>query len=420
MPNLLALSFEGQLAPSIDLRCLHPGHRLPDGWGIGYYPGGEPSASVLKEPAPPQGSIRSELVRAWEHLDSSIFLLHIRQATWGAISDANTQPFCLSLGGRDWLIGHSGSLRDRLEPPSDPRFEPVGSTDTETIFCRFMYWVALEGARSLGDLDAKRLHRWFGSMNGHGGLTVILTDGRDVAVYTDKLGEGDMYLWRVTPPYPQLVFGDGDVEVDLTRRGAKSRKGVILSSAPLESATGDADWTKIPPGTLLMIRQGAIRVEIRDLDDAPASDTGSPERAPQRVLRPKPADVQRFQVVHRTTYAYTRPVEKSTHVLRLAPVHDRLQTLLSHETSISVPGQSRRYEDVFGNQTERVLIDTPFTELVIEARSRVELLDTDPLAYRPLKARFEHPPRLDALATAHASTLPSPARVARDPAHRAH
>ena len=31
MPNFLAMSFEGTLAPSFDLRCLHPGHKLPDG-----------------------------------------------------------------------------------------------------------------------------------------------------------------------------------------------------------------------------------------------------------------------------------------------------------------------------------------------------------------------------------------------------
>jgi hypothetical protein len=50
------MSFEGELAPSFDLTCLEPGRALPDGWGLGYYPGGEPSATVLKEPAPPQGS----------------------------------------------------------------------------------------------------------------------------------------------------------------------------------------------------------------------------------------------------------------------------------------------------------------------------------------------------------------------------
>ena len=126
MPNLLALSFEGELAPSIDLRCLHPGKKLPDGWGIGYYPGGEPSAVVLKEPAPPQGSIRSELVKAWEHLESSLFVLHIRRARWGQPSDANTQPFARSHGGRDWILAHAGSLASRFEPAAGTAFEPVG------------------------------------------------------------------------------------------------------------------------------------------------------------------------------------------------------------------------------------------------------------------------------------------------------
>src|SRR5688572_2107932 len=100
MPNFLAMSFEGALAPSFDLRCLSPESKPPDGWGIGYYPGGEPSATVLKEPAPASGSIRGELVKAWEHLASSIFLMHIRTATWGHLSDANTQPFCRAWGRR--------------------------------------------------------------------------------------------------------------------------------------------------------------------------------------------------------------------------------------------------------------------------------------------------------------------------------
>src|SRR5512137_2485486 len=127
MPNLLAMSFEGELAPSFDLRCLSQGAVPPDGWGIGYYPGGEPSAAVLKEPAPPTGSIRSELVKAWEHLEASLFLVHIRTATWGAPTDANTQPFARAWGRRDWLFAHSGSLRERPVARSGSAFEPIGS-----------------------------------------------------------------------------------------------------------------------------------------------------------------------------------------------------------------------------------------------------------------------------------------------------
>jgi transglutaminase-like putative cysteine protease/predicted glutamine amidotransferase len=389
MPNLLALSFEGELAPSLDLRCLHAGRKLPDGWGIGYYPGGEPSASVLKEPAPPQGSIRGELVKAWEHLESSIFVLHVRQATWGSISDANTQPFSLSYAGRDWLIGHSGSLKHRLDAVVAPRFEPVGSTDTELIFCRLLGWLAERGARSLGEVEPESLRGWFDAMNEHGSLTTVLTDGQDLVVYADKYDEGHIHLWRVAPPYERLVLGDADVELDLTRRGAKSRKGVIVCSDPIASSTTvPATWEKVTPGSLVVLRQGALRAEVR----APEARRSQPPRSvAPNLARPARAAVRRLDVRHRTTYTYKVPVEKSTHLLRLVPIHDRLQSVLFHETSLSVDGQARDYEDVFGNQAKRVLIETPFSELCIEARSRVELLDTDPLNFRPLRARSSIP-----------------------------
>src|SRR6266436_701043 len=72
MPNLLAMSFEGPLTPAFDLHCLDPGHKPPDGWGIACYPDGEPAALVLKEAAPPHGSIRSAFFSACDRLESSI------------------------------------------------------------------------------------------------------------------------------------------------------------------------------------------------------------------------------------------------------------------------------------------------------------------------------------------------------------
>jgi transglutaminase-like putative cysteine protease/predicted glutamine amidotransferase len=390
MPNLLALSFEGKLAPSIDLLCLDPGRKLPDGWGIGYYPGGEPSASVLKEPAPPPGSIRGELVKAWEHLESSIFLLHIRAATWGSISDANTQPFLRSYAGRDWLVGHSGSLETRLDPATDAPFSPVGSTDTELVFCKLLSWVAEQGARSIGDLDLEKLHGWLDEMNQNGSLTMVLTDGHDLLAYADRSDVGHVYLWKLSPPYERLLFGDQDVEVDLTKRGAKSRKGVIVCSEPLTSQTTQpTDWTKLPPGGLVVIRQGAVRAEVMPKPAQGKSDP--PKLRVPRIARPTRAEVRRLDLRHRTEYRYAKPVERSTHLFRLVPMHDRLQNLLFHETTISVEGQMRDYEDVFGNQAKRLMVDTPFTEMVIEARSRVELLDTDPLQFRPLRARSSIP-----------------------------
>jgi transglutaminase-like putative cysteine protease/predicted glutamine amidotransferase len=391
MPNLLAMSFEGELAPSFDLRCLRPHRALPDGWGIGYYPGGEPSASVLKEPAPPAGSIRSQLVAAWEHLESSLFVLQIRQATWGAITDANTQPFTRAWGRRDWLFAHAGSLLTRPALDRDATFEPIGSTDTEIIFCELMNRVAECGWPSIGDADLDTLRSWLKSLNELGTLTAVLSDGRDLCLYADREGQVPFHFREVVPPHGDLVFEDDDIEVDLARRGVKSRRGVVAATSPMTvSGNERGEWQLLPPGHLLVVRQGVVRAEVKPPNVSSSPPAGS-WKARRAMARPAKAEVRRYDVRHRTVYRYARPVDRSMHVFRLTPVHDRLQSVLSHQISVSVDGAWRDYEDVFGNAVRRLLIDTTYTELAIEATSRVELLDTDPLSYRPLRARTTFP-----------------------------
>jgi transglutaminase-like putative cysteine protease/predicted glutamine amidotransferase len=386
MPNLLAMSFEGELAPSFDLRCLQPGRTLPDGWGIGYYPGGEPAATVLKEPAPPAGSIRSELVKAWEHLESSVFLLHVRRATWGAPTGANTQPFQRAWGRRDWLFAHSGSLQERPTLRPNPLFEAIGSTDTEAVLCDLLGRIAERGWSTLGDVDLDVLLGWFESLNALGSLTCVLTDGNDLVVHADR-DPSDPGVWvrEVRPPYGELRLGDDDLVVDLTSRGTKSRKGILVSSEPL-SLVGEPEgtWRRLPPGTLLTIRQGAARDERRPGGSAPQPSL--PGLRSRHLTRPEPAPARLYDVVHRTTYRYERPVERSDHKFRLRPFHDQLQTVHGFELACSVDGAVRDYEDVFGNHTRKLSVDTPFAEMVVVARSRVEVLDTDPLSYRALRA----------------------------------
>ncbi len=380
MPNLLAMSFEGELAPSFTLHCLNAGGKMPDGWGLGYYPAGEPSAAVLKEPAPPQASIRSQLALAWEQVASSVFVLHIRHATWGALSDANTQPFSRTWGKRDWMIAHAGSL-DRKPEETQGTFEPVGSTDTEAIFCTLLNRFALRGWRCIADVDLDTMLTWFNELNEIGELTVCLTDGRDLLVHADRRGV-PLWLGQLVPPYEKIAFGDDDLEIDLTRRGAKSRKGVIACTEQLKPRDGDAakamSWAQLAPGQLMVIREGQVIAE--------RAATGA-LLTPRTLWRPARSEPRKFEVVHRTVYKYEQPVERSTHVLRLKPIHDNFQHVLSHQLTISVPGHARDYDDVFGNSVHRVQIESAFDEMVIESRSVVEVLDTDPLGVRPLRVR---------------------------------
>jgi transglutaminase-like putative cysteine protease/predicted glutamine amidotransferase len=404
MPNLLAMSFEGSLTPAFDLHCLDPGRTPPDGWGIACYPGGEPAALVLKEAAPAHGSIRSALVSAWERLESSIFLVHVRTAIWGAITEANTQPFQRAWGRRDWLIAHSGSLERKLALPT--RFEPVGSTDSEQVLCDLLARIAGRGFRSMGEVPPQLLLAWFHELNFHGGLTTALADGEDLLVYADRRGQGEAWVWELLPPYGQVAFGDRDLTVDLTRRGIRSRKGIIVCSDPLEAREGERGaWRRLAPGHLLIVRQGAVRAELgpkamEGLTSTPSVSAVVPpagEQPPSFVTRARPvhhtarADVRRYEVLHRTVYRYQGAVERSSHLLRLFPIHDRLQTVHACQLEVSVPGQQRDFEDVFGNRVRRVLLDTPFTELSIAARSEVEVLDVDPLDFRPARLRSTIP-----------------------------
>jgi transglutaminase-like putative cysteine protease/predicted glutamine amidotransferase len=384
VPNLLAMSFEGELAPSFTLHCLESGRTLPDGWGLGYYPAGEPSAAILKEPAPPTSSMRSQLALAWEQVASSLFLLHIRHATWGALSDANTQPFSRTWGRRDWLVAHAGSLDQRLTDVAGP-FEPVGSTDTEQLFCQLLNRCVEKNWRSLAEADLGTVIGWISEFNEHGGMTMCLTDGRDLLVHADRRGQ-PLWFGELLPPYGRIEFGDSDLGVDLTKRGAKSRKGIIISTEPLEAREGDAaqalNWRQLEPGQVLVIREGAVIA---------AGSSGGAVETVRRSRMPAKAEPRTYKITHKNVYTYPKTIERSQHVLRLTPVHDRFQDVLSHKLNISVPAASREYEDVFGNQTNRIVVESPFTELILESESIVKVLDTNPLGYGQLKVKSTIP-----------------------------
>jgi transglutaminase-like putative cysteine protease len=141
-------------------------------------------------------------------------------------------------------------------------------------------------------------------------------------------------------------------------------------------------WRRLDPGTLLVIREGAVVSERR---------TGGSLETQRELRRPARAEPKLYDVTHRTVYKYDKAVERSTHMLRLTPVHDRLQAVRAHELVVSVPHAGREYEDVFGNRVRRILIETPFDEMVIESKSVVEVLDIDPLGFGPLRVQSTIP-----------------------------
>lgn len=106
-----------------------------DGWGIAYYEGKD--VRVLRDTAAAATSACARFVQ--EHdLRSTLVIAHVRRATVGAVTLANTQPFCRQLGGRMHVFAHNGNLPGLSELGAAQHFafhRPVGDTDSEVAFC---------------------------------------------------------------------------------------------------------------------------------------------------------------------------------------------------------------------------------------------------------------------------------------------
>jgi len=81
-----------------------------------------------------------------------------------------------------------------------------------------------------------------------------------------------------------------------------------------------------------------------------------------------------FDVSHRTTYTYRKPVLQSEHLVHLAPRQNRRQRVLRHSLLVEpAPSSNIAFADYFGNATTILAIDDEHTELVAHARSTVEV-----------------------------------------------
>lgn len=108
--------------------------RYRDGWGVAFYQGND--VALFREPT---AAGDSPLVR---HLEAhgpstTLAISHIRHATRGMVSLANTQPFVRQVMGRIHVFAHNGDLPG-VEASGTlvfDRYRPVGTTDSESASC---------------------------------------------------------------------------------------------------------------------------------------------------------------------------------------------------------------------------------------------------------------------------------------------
>ena len=231
-----------------------------DGWGLAFHDGRD--VRLYKEPEPAEDSAWLSFVTQ-RRLSSRLVLSHIRHATRGGISFANTQPFVRELGGRMHVFTHNGRL-DGIESHhanKRQRFRPVGETDSEIAFCLLLERLAHLWSNEAVPSDDARfsiISRFAADLRQLGPANFIYTDGDSVFVHGHRRTQHD---GTIAPPglwcLSRRCIGESE---ELARAGvviepAEPMQEVLLfASVPL---TGE-HWRPLMEGELVAARSSEI------------------------------------------------------------------------------------------------------------------------------------------------------------------
>ncbi|AMC33231.1 class II glutamine amidotransferase [Janthinobacterium sp. B9-8] len=217
-----------------------------DGWGIAFFEGD--GCRMFLDYLPSASSPIADLVRAYP-IKSTNVIAHIRKATQGQISLANTHPFRRELWGRYWIFVHNGNLPERPDLAGS-RFLPVGSTDSEHAFC----WILSELSQRFDSCPPllvlkQALAELAKPLMAVGTFNFLLSDGRALFAHCST----DLHYLVRKAPFTLAHLNDTDVSVDFSQVTTQNDRVAVIATQPL---TDNETWTKMQPGELLCFVDG--------------------------------------------------------------------------------------------------------------------------------------------------------------------
>lgn len=218
-----------------------------DGWGVAFYEG-----RGVRSFHESRASAESDIARLVQTLPikSEIAICHIRQANVGHVNLANTHPFQRELWGRYWTFAHNGQVNE-----FEPRvgiYEPVGTTDSEALFCDLLNAIRSELSR---DTNQESLTRYLVRLSDEyakqGVFNLLLSNGDWLFTYcTTKMAA----ITRRSPFGPARLQ-DADVAVDF---GTVTTPSDVVSVIVTEPLTVDESWDVYQPNEWRLWHQGEV------------------------------------------------------------------------------------------------------------------------------------------------------------------
>ena len=190
---------------------------------------------------------------------TSLAISHIRHATRGAVTLANTQPFVRELAGRMHVFAHNGDLPGIASDAalSLGAFRPVGQTDSEHAFCALLarlgpLWAAasppsLESRLALVGAFAREL-RPLGPAN------FLYADGDALFVHAHRRIQSAS--GRIEPPglWSLQRHCPSPVRHSENATPPTGQTVTLIASVPLT----DEAWQPMAEGQLIVLRDGEV------------------------------------------------------------------------------------------------------------------------------------------------------------------
>lgn len=219
-----------------------------DGWGIAFFE--EDGWRVFLDPQPSATSPVARFVREYP-IKSRNVIAHIRKATQGKVSLANTHPFRRELWGREWIFAHNGNL-EGIPDCTGLRFQPIGNSDSEHAFC----WLLDQIARTFQVAPSAEalypyLKEWAAQLAAKGTFNFLL------GWHDTLFAHCSTQLWYIVRQAPFTVahLADADLAVDFAEVTTPDDRVAVIATQPL---TDNECWTQFGTGQLLAFRAGSL------------------------------------------------------------------------------------------------------------------------------------------------------------------
>jgi predicted glutamine amidotransferase len=237
-------------------------HRNPDGTGLGFF---DPEGAPVLDKEPLSAFEDAAFARESRHISSTTFVSHIRFATTGEHTVANTHPFALD--GR--IFAHNGVLRglDRLELELGDDLGLVqGETDSERYFALITREIRLNG----GDVGAgiAAAGRWLAANLPVYSINCLLATEHELWAFRYPDTHRLFVLEREAGgPHGGRVLHHVSAELRVHSEQLAERSCVVVASEPLDDHAG---WRLLEPGELVHIGSDLVIDSAIVVDFPPA------------------------------------------------------------------------------------------------------------------------------------------------------